>query len=515
MSNPSNAIVTSPPPIFTDTSTSPTLDSPQPTTTDCTLESITSTSVTDSTPPPNPTTAPSVLPFPPLPSSSLLSTQPPTKRIHSSISSSPSPRIAKLPRILPTSKPTTTTSSSNKMPNADEPPEYFTKFSDEMRKQNYEILQAIHTSTTRQQQEREEDRQDINALKLHNIGSDKCEVVIYGLPLDSSLSFSQAASKLISILSLPPSYSSESTFREWTAPIPNFQSSSKNDQPTKYKAFVMRLPNSDARDRLAESAPALRSLKAQDIFGEGGAIPVYIRPLWPPAVHKLFSLAIRSSAMHGFVRPTVSNRVVCLRQTFRSPLIPVYSENELYRILPPLQARFSNNNNFPNPSAPNNGPTASLPTLQQFTHQTPVPVSYQPIIPSLLQLQYSTPPTSTSSLSQALIPPLLQNTTPLLSPYAFNPPHTLQQHAQPTQTQFSDYSHLLAAPSTQHRPFTPPASSLFNGHQTEHQYQNPRTNLPPSTTTQQQHFTTPPPTNASQHDPPINVTNPTTTTSSQ
>ena len=163
VSNPSNPIVTTPPPIFTDTSTSPTLDSPQPTTTDCTLESITSTSITNSTPLPNPTTAPSVLPFPPLPSSSLLSTQPPTKRIHSSISSSPSPRIAKLPRIFPTSKPATTTSSSNKMPNADEPPEYFTKFADEMRKQNYEILQAIHTSTTRQQQEREEDRQSMHS----------------------------------------------------------------------------------------------------------------------------------------------------------------------------------------------------------------------------------------------------------------------------------------------------------------------------------------------------------------
>ena len=43
--------------------------------------------------------------------------------------------------------------------------------------------------------EREEDRQDINALKVHNIGSDKYEVVINGL-IESTLSFSQAASKL-------------------------------------------------------------------------------------------------------------------------------------------------------------------------------------------------------------------------------------------------------------------------------------------------------------------------------
>ena len=84
-----------------------------------------------------------------------------------------------------------------------EPPEYFTKFADEMRQRdtnNFQILQAIHTATVKQQQDREEDRQDINALKLHNIETDKCEVVIYGLPLNSSLTFSQAASKLVSIL---------------------------------------------------------------------------------------------------------------------------------------------------------------------------------------------------------------------------------------------------------------------------------------------------------------------------
>ena len=105
-----------------------------------------------------------------------------------------------------------------------EPPEYFAKFADEMRQQNAEnlqtIIQVIQATTVQQQQEREVDRQDINALKLHNIAPDKCEVVIYGLPQNSNLTYSQAASKLISALSLPSTYASESTFREWTAAIP-------------------------------------------------------------------------------------------------------------------------------------------------------------------------------------------------------------------------------------------------------------------------------------------------------
>ena len=196
---------------------------------------------------------------------------------------------------------------------------------------NFKILQAIHTATVKQQQDREEDRQDINALKFHNIETDKCEVFIYGLPLNSSLTFLQAASKLVSILSLSSTYASESTLREWTA-----------------------------RDRLVESAPALRFLKANDIFGEGGRIPVYIRPLWPPAVHKLFTLAIRSSTQYGFARPTVVNRVVCLRQTFRSPLIPIYSENDLYRILPTAQSRASNHISFASSSTSNKGTYAPL-----------------------------------------------------------------------------------------------------------------------------------------------------------
>ena len=112
------------------------------------------------------------------------------------------------------------------------------------------ITQVIQAAAVQQQQEREEDRQDINALKLLNIAPDKCEVVMYGLPQKSNLTYSQAASQLISALSLLSTYTSESTFREWTAAIPNFPPSAKNSQPVTYKALVMRLPNSEARDRL-------------------------------------------------------------------------------------------------------------------------------------------------------------------------------------------------------------------------------------------------------------------------
>ena len=54
------------------------------------------------------------------------------------------------------------------------------------------------------------------------------------------------------------------------------------------------------------------------------------------------------------------------------PLIPVYSENELYCILLPVQSRVRNHNNFSNFSVPNNGPAAP-----RLPYQTP---EFQPIV---------------------------------------------------------------------------------------------------------------------------------------
>ena len=79
-----------------------------------------------------------------------------------------------------------------------------------------------------------------SCLKLHNIGSDKCEVVIYGLSLNYSLIFSQAATKLIPILSLSPSYVTKSTFREWPTPIPNQFSTADLRSPRKPETAIFK-----------------------------------------------------------------------------------------------------------------------------------------------------------------------------------------------------------------------------------------------------------------------------------
>ena len=170
---------------------------------------------------------------------------------------------------------------------------------------------------------------------------------------------------------------------------------------------------------------------------------MYIRSLWSPAVHKLFTLVIRSSTLHGFARPTVLNRVVCLRQIFRSPLITIYSENELYRILLPAQPRAPNHSNFANSSTSNKGTHAPLLAPPQLQQQPLMPPLLQPSNFPPHQLQESTPSTSTSSSTYASIPPLILSDTPS--------PSTSASHATqtPFQRRLPDYSHLFAAPSTQ------------------------------------------------------------------
>ena len=59
---------------------------------------------------------------------------------------------------------------------------------------------------------------------------------------------------------------------------------------------------------------------------------------WPSEVHTLFTQAIRASKSHNYAKTIVVNLVVFLRETIRSRTIPIYSEQELCRILPPAQS---------------------------------------------------------------------------------------------------------------------------------------------------------------------------------
>ena len=104
-----------------------------------------------------------------------------SKRKHTS--HSPPQQVNKLPRIranhtLPETFPATTS-------NISAPPAYFTDFVESNSARLTEILQAVIQGNLQNQSEREEDRQDIIALKAHNALSDRCEVVIFGSPVNT------------------------------------------------------------------------------------------------------------------------------------------------------------------------------------------------------------------------------------------------------------------------------------------------------------------------------------------
>ena len=445
-----------------------------------------------------------------------------SQRKHSNIFSSPPQQINKLPRIRENCVLSETSSATGS--NMSVPPTYFTDFVEANSARLAEILQAVIQGNLQNQRDREEDRQDIAALKAHNARSDRCEVVIFGLPSNTSLTYSQAAQKLITSLSLPTSVA-ELTFREWSVPIrnPNQNTASANNLPAPYKAFVIRFPNPYARDRLLEASFLLKSLKANDIFGEGGNIPVYVQPLWPIEVHNLFTLAVRASKTHNYARPIVVNLVVCLRENVRSRPIPIYSENDLYKILPPPQSvqsfQFQSNQAVqPRPALFfQNQPPQQL--YQQFnqplwpshSHLAPPP---RPVAPFNLSANQRAP---FSFSSQSNVPPPIQpQPQPLSATSTYTQSYPSAQHVlHPTQTLQTQPSLLpYQTSSTLTLPYslppskTPPASLLFNSHSqpSSSPYQQGNTGQHSATATDFQSVST-------SHPPPVTTSQPLTTPS--
>ena len=232
-----------------------------------------------------------------------------------------------------------------------EAPEYFKLFADEMRNHNKQtdgnfaslnssfqgLRDEVAESNQKNEQEREKDRQVVESLRQHNILSDKCEVVVFGLPIDSRLTNEQAALKLISAVYLNPDFLFQATYRDWSVPIKPLPSEQiPANQQLPYKAFVLRLSSPYIRDRLLEECFRLKNKRANDVFGEGGSIPVHVRPLSPDTVHSLYAAAIRASKKANYSRPIVKNLVDCLQKTPRSKPIPVYTEDKLNSIIPSM-----------------------------------------------------------------------------------------------------------------------------------------------------------------------------------
>ena len=75
--------------------------------------------------------------------------------------------------------------------------------------------------------------------------------------------------------------------------------------------------------------PKLKDLPSNAIWKMGESHNVSIHPLYPTPIHQLQAAATKASKELNFARPIVKGLVVCMRQTRRSPPIPVYSIEEL------------------------------------------------------------------------------------------------------------------------------------------------------------------------------------------
>ena len=170
-------------------------------------------------------------------------------------------------------------------------------------------------------------------------------------------------------------------YQNWSPPLQQSSTFSKNTHIPPYSAFVIRFPSPQTRDFFIRTSNKLKSHTANTIFGEGGNNAVFINALWPKPVHKLFTSAptVRKKII------TPDNLVVCLRETYTSPLIPIFTESQLL-------------SHFSQPDTSPSSSESELPFHTPHTSHAIMPFSHHPqvsptrplltVLPLLLPVLY-------------------------------------------------------------------------------------------------------------------------------
>lgn len=169
--------------------------------------------------------------------------------------------------------------------------------------------------------------------------------------------------------------------REWS-PRPQH---STEVPPRLSRAFVSTLEYQVTRDRVIRASARLSALTAHDIFGCGGDMRVYIRPVWPKQVFVLLSKARRACQTLGYLRPFVKNLRFFVRATMRSEPINILTAYDL-ETLKPL-----------NPDSPQRSHQPAAPQSASNVNPQAIP----PLMPSQLSLPAHTHQHSQSPSTQS------------------------------------------------------------------------------------------------------------------
>ena len=205
-------------------------------------------------------------------------------------------------------------------------------------------LEADSTKSKSNQADIKAIREEVDALSHTHALTDSCEIMISGVP--SQLSYNQVVDNVSAALDLPSAGQFIVEAREWKARIPKPKDRKiSTPQPshdsyslhhrspsigvTNRRSVVLKLSSSCVRDTFISRASKLARTNAQAVFGMGGSSRVFIQPLWPEPVYKLWRSALVAQQTLKYARPIIRNLSIFMRKTRDSRLIPIYSQQDL------------------------------------------------------------------------------------------------------------------------------------------------------------------------------------------
>lgn len=171
-------------------------------------------------------------------------------------------------------------------------------------------------------------REDMTHMSRNLTFTDTCELLVTGVPSNSSVNAQNVAEVVLDALETPQLKNFVIDSREWLPGQRSVNSISRGDSQST-RGFVFKLASPTVRDSIISRSKKLRDRDSQSLFNCGGKSKISIRPLYPKPVSELLRTAVKKCEALNYARPVVKSFTVCIRETLDSQLIPIHCQEDL------------------------------------------------------------------------------------------------------------------------------------------------------------------------------------------
>ena len=189
-----------------------------------------------------------------------------------------------------------------------------------------------------------------------------CEVIVMGISTAVTLSDPEIMKKVLEAIQLPLVHQHIVTTRPWspasaTAPTPSTSAAadpvaslttSETTAPVAInsisatvdsvvnitRSFVCKFVSEDVRDTVMAHSKMLGDFDSQSLFGIGGNLHVFLRPLLPKPVFELWRKACTKAKVLNYMRPYIQHQEIFMRESRSGAPFKISSESDLASLLP-------------------------------------------------------------------------------------------------------------------------------------------------------------------------------------